>query len=132
MAITRDAFLYMDPKAPMGAFGQCSTCKMWTGHTCEILGPNFPVAGSDSCGLYVHKLSVKGEDSRTEMNISPQEAGFVRRQVRCENCAAFRLLASRCHLFERLNQALPDLFRLDPMVDPQGCCNAQQPKKEVN
>lgn len=131
MPITRDAFLYLDPKSPMGSFGQCSTCMMWTGprsQTCTIHGPNLTIQSGDSCGLYVHGDPMPDEAGHEMTSVTPKESGLVSRQVRCENCASYVPASSRCRLFIKLNEVDPKLFRLDPNVHPAGCCNAQQPK----
>lgn len=131
--ITRDAFLYMDPKPPYESFGQCSTCIMWTGpkhKMCTIHGPTIEILGRDSCGLYVHGKPMPEEVAEGEIfrAVSPSESGLVRRQIRCENCAAYLPLTNKCNLFVTLNRKLPDLFNLNEIVHPEGCCNAQQPK----
>lgn len=123
--ITRDAFLYLDPKLPRGAFAQCETCRMWTGKRCTILGPAVEVDAGDSCGLYV-----PGEPNtagKVMKSLTPKEAGFVSRQVRCENCIAFDG-KGKCKLFMELNKKAPEFFNLTETVHRQGCCNAQQAK----
>lgn len=135
MKVTRDAFLYMDPSGPKrGAFGQCRTCKMNVpmpdgSHRCSILG--IKIDGGDSCGLYVPGEQDKTEAAHIKHTVSPAEAGYVSRQVRCENCAFFDPAESECELFEMLSKCWPGVFELDEYVDPLGCCNAQTPIGEV-
>lgn len=125
MKITRDAFLYLDPKAPKDAFAQCATCALYVAgaERCAILGPAQVVLPGDSCGLYVP--GSPNPDLDTKALVTPEEAGLVHRQVRCENCVYLK--AEGCDLYWQLNKALPDVFDLDNDVDPQGCCNAQTP-----
>lgn len=131
MKITRDAFLYMDPsgKHP-DQFGQCGTCKMSVplanGNRCSILG--IAIDADDSCGLYVPGKQDPTEAEHIAKTVTPEEAGFVDRQVRCENCKFFDEEYSQCTLFTKLNKAMPALFELDDVVMARGCCNAQIPK----
>jgi hypothetical protein len=121
--VTRDAFLYLDPKAPKESFAQCSTCVlMMPGTTtCAIHGPDLDVKGA-SCGLYVHGTPT--DDQPQQKLVTPEESGFVRREVRCENCRFFEE-GDTCALFVKLNDALPEIFDLETKVADQGCCNAQ-------
>lgn len=135
MKIKRDAFLYMDPSGDnQKEFGQCATCKMSVplegGNQCSILG--IRVEAGDSCGLYVPGEADKSEAEHIDNTVSPEEAGYVQRQVRCENCAHFDAEEGECELFEALTAQWPQFFDLDPNVDPQGCCNAQVPKPAPN
>lgn len=130
--ITRDTFLYLDPKPPADQFAQCATCLMWTGdkvQTCTIHGRKVKVTGGMSCGLYVHGKPVPDQAGQERAIVTPKESGLVDRPVRCENCSVFDEKRSRCIGYETLNKALPQLFALDAAVHPQGCCNAQTPKK---
>src|SRR5262249_12619601 len=116
--ITRDAFLYLDPKPPKSSFAQCGTCIMWTGEkrrTCEIHGPDIRIEYGHSCGLYVH--GQPDTSGKVEKLVTPEDSGLVLRQVRCENCIAFRARESKCGLFSLLNSAFPSKFDLDPDVD---------------
>lgn len=128
--VSRDAFLYLEPKPPADRFAQCSTCMMWTGQkaqTCTIHGPKVRVTGEMSCGLYVHGHPMPEEAGHEMPSVTPDASGLVQRQVRCENCRFFTRRTRRCGLFERLTQDMPDVFALDPEVHPNGCCNAQTP-----
>lgn len=125
--IGRDAFLYMAPKAPEGRFAQCSTCRDWVvgDRRCVIHGPKILVAGSMSCGIYVHgEPHPKGFP--TKALVTPDESGLVDRQVRCENCKW--LDGPDCGFYRMLNEELPDYFDLDVKVDAHGCCNANEPE----
>jgi hypothetical protein len=126
--VTRDAFLYLDPKEPNDKFAQCETCMMWTGsehNTCTIIGLDEEVKATDSCGLYVHGDPVPEEAGNEMKLVTKEEAGFVSAAVRCENCGAFDG-NSICVMFEDLNKM--SLFSLNTKVDAKGCCNAWHPK----
>lgn len=123
--ITRESFLYLEPKKGGDNFAQCSTCKLWTGKTCLILGKT-PVSGDMSCNFYVPGTPSKGSVGKELALLTPKEAGLVKRKVRCENCRSFK--NGVCLLYQTLNKANPDLFKLDEKVHPKGCCNAQEPK----
>lgn len=123
--ITRDAFLYFDPKGDKKRFAQCATCMMWTGdkgHTCTIIGQDFPVHGVDSCGVYVHGSNHEDMIGKEMALVTPKEVGFYRGKVRCENC---KYLPGKetCELYVLLNRMMPEIFDLDTKVDPHGCCN---------
>lgn len=127
MKITRDAFLYLDPRAPRDRFAQCSTCRDWvTGdRRCVIHGPKVTVKGSMSCGLYVNG-SPQPPQTATYARVTPEESGLVDREVRCENCRFFG--DDECGLFRLLNDHMGDYFDLDVKVHAQGCCNANEPE----
>jgi|SRR5215475_621918 len=128
MKITRDAFLYMGPRAPTSRFAQCSTCRDWISgdNRCVIHGPRVTVKASMSCGLYVHGEPEYAGAAAWPM-VTPEQSGLVRRQVRCENCSHFDEPDSKCGLYDTLNKKMPDVFDLRVEVHPQGCCNAQTP-----
>jgi hypothetical protein len=117
--IGRDAFLYLSPKPPKDQFAQCGTCRDFTGTGCMILGQTRITKGM-SCGLYVRgqpRLNMKG---REQSLVSPEQAGLVNFQVRCENC---KYGGPTCKLYEALNEELPDKFDLETKIDPKACCN---------
>jgi len=121
--LTRDIFIYLDPKAPQDRFAQCSTCRLWSNpDRCAVHGPDVEVTGSMSCALYVHG---DPHSQLLEAAVTPIESGLVDREVRCENCQWFS--ETYCELFDRLNRGMPHEFNLDTKVHPKGCCNAQQP-----
>jgi len=124
--VTRDAFLYLDPKPPVTRFAQCGTCRLFTPDRslCAVIGMR--VSPRASCGLYVHGTPT--EDQPVARSVTAHEAGLVSRQVRCENCTFYRPANSRCHLFYELNQLHPAIFDLEVPVDAHGCCNAQTPR----
>jgi hypothetical protein len=123
--IHRDAFIYLDPKGNKNDFAQCSSCSMWTGAKCMILG-NTKVTGTMSCSFYIHGIPPKNKAGKEEALVTAKEAGLVDRKVRCENCRSFD--DGKCLLFESLNKSNSDVFDLDEKVDKHGCCNAQMPK----
>lgn len=123
--IDRSAFIYLDPQGKKEEFAQCGTCVAFLPgkKRCGYFGKNDEVVANASCGLYVHG---KPHDDQPIINaVTPKEAGYVLGQVRCENCTWY--VNSKCELFEKLNQQLPDIFDCDPAVDAQGCCNGWQP-----
>lgn len=125
---TRDTFTYLEPKGDKSKFAQCSTCRFWTTKTCLILGKT-EISGDMSCNFYTHGKPSADNIGKEQDNFTPKEAGLVKRQVRCENCISFDEKTSKCMFFQKLNESLSDLFNLEEKVNPQGCCNAQKPKK---
>lgn len=125
--VKRDAFLYLAPKAPKDEFAQCGTCSLFveSANHCSILGSAVHVTASMSCGFYLHGTP-KPKNAAIRKVVTAQEAGLVDRQVRCENCEYVE--GKTCGLYRKLNTRLPAYFDLDARIDPQGCCNAQQPK----
>ncbi len=122
--IKRDAFLYLDSNDK--EFAQCGTC--WLFHAekerCAILGPDFVVDDDDSCCFYI-----KGEvpkDLKLVKRVTPKDAGFVERAVRCENCLYGG--SGECKLYKMLNEKFPDVFDLDEQIEPRACCNANTPR----
>jgi hypothetical protein len=130
--LTRDCFIYLDPKPPEDQFAQCSTCRLWRIHhdLCSIHGPEIKVTGDMSCALYIHG-DPRPVGANIDAVVTPIESGLVDRQVRCENCQWF-YESDQCNLFDLLNKAHPHEFNLDTKVHPKGCCNAQQPKTETD
>jgi hypothetical protein len=122
--IKRDAFLYYD--GTDHDFAQCGTCWLWdpVRWRCAVIPSLDLVEYWDSCGYYG-----KGHMPR-HLNgapvFTPEEVGFVKRRVRCENCVYGADGATKCELFNKLN-GLPD-FELDIEIKPEGCCNAQTPR----
>ena len=106
---------------------QCGTCRWWTGEKkqrCAILGKALKVDAGDSCGLYVY--GEPNPDQPIEESITPEEAGFVDRKVRCENCKSFA--KGKCKFYTELNDLWPEMMDLEEEVDPKGCCTAQKPR----
>lgn len=125
--IERDAFLYLDPSGPdKDNFAQCGTCKWFNAdrERCAVLREGDVVKAADSCGYYA-----EGEATTEDpMGLfTPDEVGFVKRKVRCENCSWFKP-GDGCDLYYRLNKFQPEWFDLDTKVDPRGCCNANTEK----
>jgi hypothetical protein len=143
--VTRDAFLYFDPKSPEKQFAQCSTCRKYVPK--KFLGASAPfdlciehgskveVGPGWSCGMY--SVWPKGSPDAVVMrnhaselkpglpgSVTPEESGLVDREVRCENCGFFQSAACKCGLYAALNLLLPRVFDLDSAVDEYGCCNA--------
>ena len=122
----RATFLYLQPKKKTHNFAQCATCKMFLQkeHLCSLHGKNVRIDATMSCGLYVP--GGPAEDSEIEhvqANVTPKESGLVDRKVRCEHCEYYEAGDNDCLLFRMLNIS-------DYKVDPDGCCNAQEPKDE--
>jgi hypothetical protein len=127
--LSRDCFIYLDPRPPSDEFAQCSTCRMWLhSQRCAIHGPDVKVTGGMSCALYIHGTPLE-DGAETSAIVTPTESGLVDREVRCENCKFGGPERRSCDLFTLLNHTRPDLFNLNPLIDPKGCCNAQQPRE---
>lgn len=124
--IDESAFLYLAPRAPKSQFAQCNTCGafMPKSERCSLFSKSFKVVANASCGLYVH--GEPSEDQEPLNAVTPKEAGYVKGQVRCENCSWFDADNNVCKLFRDLNKKLPGVFNLEEKVDPLGCCNAWQ------
>lgn len=118
--ITRDAFLYMEPKPPKDSFAQCGTCVMFTGTGCTILGKT-KITKSMTCGLYVHGIPSYDQQGKEQALTTPQECGLIDEAVRCEHC---QYGGGHCSLFEMLNDKIPNAFDLETKIDLKGCCNA--------
>jgi len=120
--IGRWAFLYLEPTTATDEFAQCSTCQLFLPgkERCGIFGPNDKVVANASCGLYIQG---KPHDDQPIQNVvTPDVAGYVLGQVRCENCSWFK--SGKCELFAQLDEKMPDTFNLGDTVNPKGCCNA--------
>lgn len=127
--ITRATFLYLDPVKPAGQFAQCGTCVHFLKEMgkCELVSAK-KVDDEDSCGLYAPGKAEP--ETAPKSLVSPEDAGFVSRQVRCENCMFFdekTEARAHCDLYTQLNLMIPRIFGLDRYVDRRGCCNAQTP-----
>jgi hypothetical protein len=120
--IGRWAFLYFTSKNNIEDFAQCSTCELFLPgkERCGIFGPNDEVIANASCGLYIQ--GQPHDDQHIQDIVTPEEAGYVIGQVRCENCSWFE--NNKCKLFAQLDEKMPDIFDLGDVVDPKGCCNA--------
>lgn len=130
--ITNATFLYMDPRKPEKKFAQCATCVHFIRDKglCEWMSADDKVGNGYSCGFYVPGENAVGKEPLNL--ITPEEAGLVERQVRCENCVFFDPNTEprkHCDLYTQLNLILPGVFDLDRYVDEYGCCNAQTPGK---
>lgn len=121
--IGREAFIYLS--GDTDDYAQCSSCWMFNPEKerCVILGPDFHVDADATCCFYM-----KGEpldDMPLIARVTPEEAGYVDRQVRCENC---RYGGDKCGLYVMLNKKLPDVFDLEEEIEPRACCNANVPR----
>ena len=119
--IKRDAFIYLPGKDK--EFAQCGTCWLFNAEKerCAILGPTFEVDDDDACNFYLKGDPSK--DLKLVARVTPKNAGFVDRKVRCENCKYGG--GGVCKLYTMLNEKLPDVFDLDTKIEPRACCNAQ-------
>ena len=121
----RDVFLYT-----VHGDSQCGTCRSWCGpkvQRCAVLGKALKVDADDSCNVYMH--GQPNPDQPIQESMTPEEAGFVDRKVRCENCRSFDEDQGVCGFYTMLNDLAPDKFDLDERVSPQGCCTANKKKK---
>lgn len=128
--IKRDAFLYIEGPGDK----QCGTCWLWKGaqKRCVVLPSDLEVNAGDTCGYWGYGAEQSQVFDKPPI-FTTEEVGFVRRAVRCENCFHFDKPESLCYLFGQLNNVTsPDgkkLFDLDFHVAPNGCCNAQTPRR---
>lgn len=122
--ITRSAFIYLDPRGKN--FAQCGSCYQFLPgkKRCAIFSNNDEVVANASCGLYIK--GTPHDDQEIINSVTPEQAGYVLGQVRCENCSWFKPEQSTCDLFAQLNKTNKDIFDLDTEVSAEGCCNAWQ------
>jgi hypothetical protein len=122
--LDRTAFIYLEPKSNAKDFAQCKTCFMFMPgkQRCSIFGKDDKVIAAASCSLYVQ--GQPNDDQEILSSVTPEAAGYVEAQVRCENCRW--LDGTDCRLYATLQQNLPDVFDLEITVDPKACCNAWQ------
>lgn len=120
--IGRWAFIYLEAKGDKDKFAQCSTCRHFLPgkERCGIFDKDHKVVADASCGLYV--LGTPTDDQELTASVTPEEAGYVVKQVRCENCSWY--VDGECDLYKQLNAAMPDTFELGTDVDAKACCNA--------
>jgi hypothetical protein len=109
--LSKEVFLYLEPKTVTREFAQCSTCTMYIAEQkqCMIHAKDKEITPDMTCGYYIEG---KPEEHH---NMKAEETGLYKGQVRCENCNSFEP-PNHCHLFEHLD--------MDPQVKPDGCCNA--------
>jgi hypothetical protein len=82
------------------------------------------VDADDACGMFTPGTFKPGD--RIAASVTPKEAGFVKRAVRCEHC---RFGGENCQLYIKLNRELPEVFNLETAIKPRACCNLQTPKE---
>lgn len=123
------AFLYLEQIKPTTQFAQCATCQLFMPNKqrCSIFGKDDVVVANASCGLYIQ--GTPHDDQEITSVVTPEQAGYVDGQVRCENCIWFNPEPSTCGLFEDLNKAMPDVWALEEKVDAKACCNAWQSRR---
>lgn len=121
--LCRSTFLYMNPKGDEHKFAQCGTCWKFTGKSCLEFGPDDKVGEDDSCGLYCFGEPQPDHVGKEKSGTTPEEAGFVDGEVRCENCEYFEKGDNDCLLFRMLGMK-------DYKVHKHGCCNAFSEKGE--
>lgn len=131
--IERSAFLFMKARGKnKGRFAQCITCIHFLidQDRCYLQRDRDDVDDDDSCGGYYPGEPTKGTDLKPLGNSTPEELGFVEREVRCQNCMFFdpdSEALTHCDLYTQLNRMFPALFKLDRYVEKLDCCNAQTP-----
>lgn len=151
--ITRDTFLYLEPKdgVNLELFAQCGSCRKFVTQDdlgadfeddrCITLGSRVSLHDKMSCGAYEPWPTPDGkpnpevvknhaEELKKGMpgTMSPEEAGLVDRLVQCHRCGFEKGAATRCGLYEMLNSRMPNTFKLNTKIKPHACCNAQEPK----
>lgn len=126
--IDRSAFIYLKPKGDKDEFAQCATCVAFLPEKqrCAWFGKDDKVIAKASCALYVH--GKPNDDQEIINSVTPEAAGYVEAEVRCENCQ--HIEGTTCLLFQKLNQELPEFFDLDSKVENKACCNAWQKYEE--
>ena len=75
-----------------------------------------------AAGFYVHGEPYDEQLIRDA--VTPEAAGYVKEQVRCENCVWYK--SGKCGLFALLNSCDPGAFDCDPKVKAKACCNGWQ------
>ncbi len=124
--ISRDAFLYLEPKRDAADFAQCSSCRLRIANPTGKLGcavmAGRQVKPEGTCALYIEG----GGTQRTLADYSRAELGYTERQVRCENCLYGG--KDECGLYVRLNEVMPEAFDLNTKIKPTACCNANRPR----
>ncbi len=151
--ITRDAFVFLTPKSDKQKedFAQCGPCRMFVpeeslsgkmdGDRCIVHGSKQKIGEYYSCGLFVSWPTSDGspvahvvKDHAKELlkiipgSVTPKDSGLVDRRVQCHRCEFSEDGNTKCGLYSRLNQAMPEIFNLDEKITPNSCCNAQEPK----
>lgn len=124
--LDRSAFLYYEQIVEIEQFAQCSTCSLFIPgrERCAIFGKDDVVKANASCGSYVQG---KPSDKQEPRGVAtPESAGYVAGQVRCENCLWYNEEPGTCGLFEDLNKAMPDAWDLEEKVLAKACCNGWQ------
>jgi len=125
----RDIFIYLEPKGKQRPkdFAQCGSCFMFMPgkERCSIFPQDFKVVADASCSLYVNGQPT--DDQAWKTAVDPKQAGYVKAQVRCENCKWLDP-GSKCGFFAYLNEKMGDTFSINEKVNAKGCCNAWQSK----
>jgi hypothetical protein len=125
----RDIFIYLEPKKDKDKkdFAQCATCFMFMPgkERCSIFPEDYKVIAEASCSLYVKGMPTDHQSFQNA--VDPDDAGYVKGQVRCENCKWLDP-GNRCGFFAYLNEKMNDTFNCKESVNPKGCCNAWEAK----
>lgn len=122
----RSAFGYMEPHPAIPDFAQCGTCRLWLKPhaNCFWYAEKDKVTAADSCIMYVQGPPCTDPTVTCVDQLTPEETGFHKGAVRCENCDAYLKEINSCNLYVKLNRAFPQLFKLKTNVKPKACCNA--------
>ena len=127
----RDIFIYLEPRGKQDPkdFAQCGSCFMFMPgkERCSIFPEDFKVIANASCSLYVHGQPT--DDQAWKTAVDPKAAGYVKGQVRCENCKWLDP-GSKCGFFAYLNEKMSDTFSINEKVNSKGCCNAWEAKQK--
>jgi len=118
--ITRSTFLFL--RGGAADFAQCGSC-IFGKNFCAIMGGAKVSAKDGSCNFYIQGSPIYERDIAS---LTRSQAGYVERQVRCENCKYFE--RRRCGWYHELNAKFPDEIDLDERVEPADCCNANTPE----
>lgn len=128
--IQRDAFLFMKARGAKKKFAQCATCMHFIDDKglCFLMDEKTEIKPGKSCGQY--SPGKNATSATPSKSTTPEEAGLVDRQVRCEDCMFFDAKTearTHCDFYTQLNEILPHVFDLDRYVGEYDCCNAQTP-----
>ena len=129
--ITRQAFLYLEPKSGQNEkdFAQCGSCALYSGSSCYLHAQDVQIKPDASCGFYCYGTPNPDYKGKELGAVTPDESELAEVLVQCHRCIYFHEDKSICGLYQELNQKFPDQFDLDENVKPHGCCNANIQKE---
>ena len=126
------AVLYMAPDGTKKLCGDRCGLHIEEGpnkNRCLILGKEMEVPNTSTCNLYS-----KGNPANSDQEFldpqDPEKIGYTQGPAQCKNCVSANEDVSVCLL---LTSVLKKLYNMDNDfgIDPEGCCNAMNPKKSM-